>query len=89
MRRDTLSLKGRLFDFPKSSAVIMPVDEDTDLEGGVMSENDAYLNNLILSPTTPVTTNPVTPSLFATKPVVLTMIDQASGQACEGTEEVD
>ena len=54
-----------------------------------MSEKDAYLNNLILSPTTPVTTNPVTPSLFATKPVILTMIDQASGQACEGTEEVD
>ena len=57
-----------------------------------MSENEHYLKNLILSD--PVTSYPVTPTamvpdLFATKPAILTMIDQTSGQACEGTEEVD
>jgi len=89
MRQALLKRKAVRFAEEPVSAFIVPVDEDADLEGGVMSENDTYLNNLILSPITPVTANLVTTSLFATKPTILTMICQASGQTCEGTEEVD
>ena len=59
----------------------------------VLSGNDHYFNNLILSddlilsPTTP--SHPISPNLFATKPLILTMIDQAAGQTCEGTEDLD
>ena len=67
-------------------------------------ENEDYLSNLILSPTCPTPptypidsleygphqTSQPTPDLFATKPVILTMIDQAfDGQACEEADEVD
>src|ERR1700761_8236743 len=57
------------------------VNEDVDHKEGVMSENEPYLRDLILSPTTP--------DLFVTKPWILTMIDRKSGQACEVTEGVD